>query len=87
MIGISTDSVETQRRFKEKYQLPYPILSDEGGKVARQYGGTMPVIGLANRATFVVGKDGTVKQVIEGNQAIDPTGAVAACAMPQKDRP
>jgi len=47
----------------------------------------MPVIGLANRATFVVGKDGTVKQVIEGNQAIDPTGAVAACAMPQKDRP
>lgn len=84
MIGLSTDSVETQKRFKEKYQLPYPLLSDEGGKVAKQYGGTMPVVGLANRATFVVGKDGKVKQVIEGNEAIDPTGAVNACSMPQK---
>ncbi len=84
MVGISTDSVETQRRFKEKYQLPYPLLSDDGGKVAKQYGGTLPVIGLANRATFVIGKDGTVKQVIEGNDAIDPTGAIAACSMPQE---
>ncbi len=84
MVGISTDSVETQRRFKEQYQLPYPLLSDQGGMVAKQYSGTMPVVGLANRATFVVGKDGTVKQVIESNEAIDPTGAIAACTMPQK---
>jgi peroxiredoxin Q/BCP len=84
VVGISTDSVETQRKFKEKYALPYPLLSDEGGRVAKQYGGTMPVVGLANRATFVVGKDGLVKQVIEGQQAIDPGGAINACSMPQK---
>jgi peroxiredoxin Q/BCP len=82
VVGISTDSVETQRKFKEKYALPYPLLSDEGGKVAKQYGGTMPVVGLAHRATFVVGKDGTVKQVIEGNDAIDPTGSINASSVP-----
>jgi peroxiredoxin Q/BCP len=84
VVGISTDSVETQRKFKEKYALPYPLLSDEDGRVAKQYGGTMPVVGLANRATFVVGKDGLVKQVIEGQQAIDPGVAINACSMPQK---
>lgn len=79
MVGISTDSVETQRRFKEKYALPYPLLSDEGGKVAKQYGGTIPVVGLANRATFVIAQDGTVKEIVTGNAAIDPAGAITSC--------
>jgi hypothetical protein len=33
----------------------------------------------ANRATFVVDRDGTVKEIVTGNEAIDPKGAVAAC--------
>lgn len=78
-MGISTDSVETQRRFKEANRLPYPLLSDPGGKVARQYGGTIPVVGYANRATYVVGADGTVKAVTTGSAAIDPAGAIASC--------
>jgi peroxiredoxin Q/BCP len=47
--------------------------------VAKKYGGTVMVIGLANRATFVVDRDGTVKEIVTGNDAIDPKGAVAAC--------
>jgi thioredoxin-dependent peroxiredoxin len=86
-VGISTDSVEAQRRFKEKYQLPFPLLSDEGGKVAKQYGGTIPLIGLANRATFVVDRDGTVKRIIEGQDAVDPGGAIQACTLPEKGSP
>jgi peroxiredoxin Q/BCP len=79
VIGVSVDDVATQKRFKEQYQLPYPLLSDEGGKVAKQYGGTVFVLGMANRATFVVDRDGTVKEIVTGNEAIDPKGAVAAC--------
>jgi peroxiredoxin len=79
VVAISTDDVETLRRFKEKTGAQYPLLSDPGGKLASQYVGLMPVIGLAKRANFVVGKDGTVKEVVEGSDAIDPSAAVAAC--------
>jgi len=84
VVGISTDSVETQKKFKDEYKLPYPLLSDEGGKVAKQYGGTIPVVGLANRATFVVAKDGTIKEVITGSDAIDPGGAISSCPTHKK---
>jgi peroxiredoxin Q/BCP len=79
VVAISTDDVETLRRFKEKTGAQYPLLSDPGGKVARQYAGVMPVIGLARRANFVIAQDGTVKEIVEGSDAIDPTAAVAAC--------
>ena len=78
-MGISTDSVETQRRFKDQYALPYPLLSDEGGKVARQFGGVVPIVGVANRATFVIGADGRVAEIVTGGEAIDPTRSIAAC--------
>jgi len=78
-VGISTDSVETQRRFKEQYGLPYPLLSDADGTVARQYGGVVPFVGVANRATFVVGADGRISEIVTGGDAIDPTRSIAAC--------
>ena len=83
-MGISTDTVETQKKFKEKLNLPYPLLSDEGGAVAKQYGGTIPVVGLANRATYVVGQDGLVKEIITGSDAIDPARSISACAAGKK---
>lgn len=79
MLGISVDPVATQKKFKEELKLPYTLLSDEGGKVAAQYGGKVPVVGLANRATFVIEQDGTVKEVVSGGDAIDPGSAIAAC--------
>lgn len=78
-MGISTDDVETQRKFKEQYALPFPLLSDADGKVARKYGGVVPIVGVANRVTFVIGRDGTVKEIVTGAEAIDPTRSVAAC--------
>ncbi len=84
VVGISTDSVEKQKKFKEEYKLQYPLLSDEGGKVAKQYGGTIPVVGLANRATYVVDQDGTIKDIVTGSAAIDPAGAITSCPMRKK---
>jgi peroxiredoxin Q/BCP len=84
VFGISTDSVETQKKFKAEYKLPYPLLSDEGGKVAKQYSGTVPVVGLANRANFVIGQDGKIAQIIEGGDAIDPNAAIANCPLRRK---
>ncbi len=81
VVGISVDGVETQRKFQERYQLPFPLLSDEGGKVAAKYSGTMPLIGFAKRANIVVGQDGLVKSVVEGGDAVDPTSAIASCPL------
>jgi peroxiredoxin Q/BCP len=71
--------VETQRRFKEQYGLPYPLLSDADGSVSRRYGGVVPIVGVANRATFVVGQDGRITEIVTGGDAIDPTRSIAAC--------
>ncbi len=84
VVGISVDDVATQKRFKDENQLPFPLLSDAGGKVARKYGGTFPLLGTANRTTFVIAQDGTVKEIVTGGDAINPTGAIAACEMPRR---
>lgn len=84
VFGISTDTVETQKRFRAEYKLPYALLSDPGGKVAKEYSGTMPVVGVANRANFVIGQDGKITQIVEGGDAIDPNAAIAACPLRKK---
>jgi len=38
IFGVSRDSLESHRRFKEKYQLPFVLLSDENGSVCQNYG-------------------------------------------------
>jgi peroxiredoxin Q/BCP len=80
VVGVSTDSVETQKRFHDENQLPFPLLSDADGKVAKQYGGTL--LGFANRSTFVVERDGRVTEIVTGNDAIDPKASIAACPIP-----
>jgi peroxiredoxin Q/BCP len=84
VFGVSTDSVETQKKFKAEYKLPYSLLSDAGGTVAKQYSGTMPVVGVANRANFVIGQDGKITQIIEGGDAVDPNAAIASCPLKRK---
>ena len=79
MIGISTDDVATLKRFRETLGAPFPLLSDPGGKVAKQYAGAIAVVGLANRANIVVGRDGLVKELVTGGDAVDPSTAIAAC--------
>jgi peroxiredoxin Q/BCP len=80
VVGISTDSVETLRKFKEEFKLPFALLSDADGTVADQFGGRVPVLGLANRATFVLDRDGTIREIVSGSGAIDPSSAITACS-------
>lgn len=68
MLGISRDPPELQREFKEKYQLPFPLLSDEGAEVHKAWGAWgeknmygKKVTGVI-RTTVVVGPDGKVEQ-------------------------
>lgn len=78
VLGISMDDIETQKRFAEELKTPFPLLADPEGKVAQAYAVANPQ-GFANRVTFVIGKDGQILKVIEGKDALDPAGALAAC--------
>jgi peroxiredoxin Q/BCP len=81
VVGVSTDDVATQKKFRDENQLPFPLLSDPGGKVAKKYGGTVILLGLANRTTFIIGQDGIVKEIVSGGDAINPAGSIAACPL------
>jgi thioredoxin-dependent peroxiredoxin len=79
VVGISVDAIETLRRFRRELGAPFPILADADGAVARRYAGLVPVLKLAKRANVVVGRDGLVKEVVTGSDAVDPSSAIAAC--------
>ena len=81
MFGISTDNIPSQREFATKNNFNVPFLSDFAKReVAAAYGVLNKEAGVANRATFVIDKDGKITYIEEGNTAIDPTGATDACS-------
>ena len=65
VIGVSVDSLETQRRFADKYGARFPLASDAKKEVSRAFG-ALRATGTAERVTFVIGPDSVVKQVIRG---------------------
>lgn len=69
VLGISRDTPDAQRRWKEKYELPFPLLSDPDGEVHRAWGawGEKNLYGKkvegAIRTSVLVGPDGKVEKV------------------------
>lgn len=49
-------------------------------KVSEQYGVLITQMGVSNRATFVIDKDGKIANIEEGRDAVDPSGAEQACS-------
>jgi peroxiredoxin Q/BCP len=68
-VGISTDAVDTQAGFASKQNLGYPLLSDNDGTVAAQFGvkrGLLGKLAPVKRQTFVIDPDRTVRKVVTG---------------------
>jgi peroxiredoxin Q/BCP len=70
VVGISTDSVDTLRRFKASINAPFPLLSDPGGRVSRLYSGVSG--GTANRVTVTIDAYGNIVHVTQGIDALLP---------------
>jgi peroxiredoxin Q/BCP len=62
LVGVSTDSVESHKRFATNNEISFPLLADTDGKVSEAYG-VMRDTGRASRATFLIGKDGSLLHV------------------------
>lgn len=63
VFGISYDSVASQRSFREKYNLPFILLSDRNHKVGKLYGVDKGLV--TARKTFLIRQDGKIVKIYE----------------------
>ena len=61
VVGISTDSVESHKKFAEHHELPLRLLSDAAGEVADLYGAHSLIPGKVARSVFVIDANGTIR--------------------------
>lgn len=80
VFGISTDDLDTNKRFAQELKLEFALLSDTKGEAAKSYGIHNAERNMASRSTFVVDKTGKISHVEEGSGAIDIAGAASACS-------
>jgi peroxiredoxin Q/BCP len=59
VVGVSSDSPQSHRKFRDAYLLPFSLLSDENGDIKKLYGVSGHL--LPARITFVIDKDGVVR--------------------------
>jgi thioredoxin-dependent peroxiredoxin len=64
VVGVSIDDGKSHADFAAKYSLPFPLLSDKDGLVAKQYGALSDflVIKMAKRYTFLIDENGVLRK-------------------------
>lgn len=71
VIGISADTVKSHKKFAEKYELPFILLSDEKKEVLKKYGvwGKKKFLGKEYlgilRTSFLINPDGEIAKIYE----------------------
>ena len=69
VLGVSTDTVESHAKFRDKYDLNFPLLADEDHRVAEAYGAWREKTRFGKksmgiqRSTFLIDAEGTVRKV------------------------
>jgi thioredoxin-dependent peroxiredoxin len=65
ILGVSVGHTESHARFAEKHCLPFPLLADHGGAVAKTYGSlwSLGLIKFAKRHTFVIDPEGKIARI------------------------
>jgi peroxiredoxin Q/BCP len=69
VLGVSTDSQHSHKKFEEKYQLPFTLLADEKKEAVKAYGVEGGFLGGAKRSSVLVDPEGLVAKVYE---EVDP---------------
>jgi thioredoxin-dependent peroxiredoxin len=68
IFGISTDDLDSHARFRQKFDLNFPLLADTEHKVAEQYGAWREKVRFGKtsmgvqRSTFLIDADGTIRR-------------------------
>jgi len=59
VVGVSVQDAESHRRFRDRHGLNFPLIADPDRRLTRAYR-ALGLLGLAKRATYVIGPDGTI---------------------------
>ncbi|NWG06339.1 MAG: thioredoxin-dependent thiol peroxidase [Chloroflexi bacterium] len=84
ILGVSPDTVASHVKFKKKFQLPFPLLADEGHKVCDLYQvwGPKKFMGKAYegvlRTTFLIDGNGIIQKVFESVRLAEHSAEVLA---------
>ena len=71
VLGVSTDKPEAQKKFEDKYKLPFTLVADFEGKVTEAFGVPRMVgVGLASRMSFLI-KGGKVVWTMPKASTVD----------------
>jgi peroxiredoxin Q/BCP len=85
VFGISVDPIKRHEKFIAKYELPFPLLSDEDHKIVEAYGVWVEksLYGKTymgtERATFIIGPDGKIKAVLPKVKPAEHLAQVLEC--------
>ncbi len=84
VIGVSTDSIKSHKKFEEKFQLPFPLVSDEDKKIVDKYNlwGEKKFMGRTymgtTRTTFLIDESGKIVKIIVKPDTANHTEEVLA---------
>jgi thioredoxin-dependent peroxiredoxin len=76
ILGVSGDSPDAQKKFREKHGIPFALIADTEGKVAGAFG-VPRMMGLPGRQSFLI-KDGTIRWTTPKAKTRDHAEEVAA---------
>lgn len=86
VLGVSMDSTFSNAAFADKIGVTFPLLSDWGGDITKEYGVYNPKYKAARRVTYLIDKSGKVIEMQKDSEAVDPTAIVTACTRPKLKR-
>jgi len=93
ILGVSPDSVDSHRKFREKYDLEFTLLADEEHEVAEEYGIWKEKSMFGNkfwgvvRTTFLIDEDGRIERVWTRVKADGHAEEVAEAIPTRSDEP
>lgn len=74
VVGVSVQDEKSHQRFKEKYQLPFPLIADTEKKLVQEFGvwGEKKMAGRTYmgtlRTTFIIDEEGCIEEIITPKQ-------------------
>ena len=71
VLGVSNDSVESHRAFAGHHRLPFTLLADASGRLRKAFGVPKTLGVLPGRVTYVIDREGIVRQVFNSQLAAD----------------
>jgi len=63
VVGISTDTLELQKKFTAKEKLNFPLCADAEQEVSKAFGVLIPGKTMAKRCTFIINKEGNIAKI------------------------